>query len=88
MIFLVAETVAERVENEQAINERVNTITSHDIDEEVKRIRQRKGVSNYWILSKNDRVKAKNSIIKRIREEEEINMNLRYLARHRNEQFF
>ena len=33
------------------------------------------------------RVKAKNSIIKRIREEEDNNMNLRYLERHRDEQF-
>ena len=39
---MYAERVAERIENEQAIN----AITSHDIDEEVKRIRRREGVSN------------------------------------------
>ena len=38
-------------------------------------------------VSKNDKVTAKNSIIKRIREEEDNNMNLRYLERQRDEQF-
>ena len=47
---------------------------SHDIDVNRK-------------VSTNDKVKAKNSIITRIREEEINNMNLLYFERHRNEQF-
>ena len=76
-----AERVAERIEYEQAVNERVNAITSNDIYEEVERIRRREGVSSNRKVSQIDKAKAKNSIIKRIREEEYNNMNLRYFER-------
>ncbi|RNA13706.1 hypothetical protein BpHYR1_002638 [Brachionus plicatilis] len=36
-------------------------------------------------ISKNDRVKAKLKIIKRIKQDEEINLHLRYLEQNRNE---
>ena len=80
---MYAERLAERIETEQAVNERVNAKTSHDIDEEVK-------ITNKRIVSKSVsyKVKAKNSIIERIRAEEDENMNLRYIERRREEQPF
>lgn len=72
----------EREEKEKKISERINDIKKDEIKIEVEKIWKISGKIRTRI-SKNDREKAIKIISKRIREEEDANLHLNYLKRHK-----
>ncbi|CAF1032028.1 unnamed protein product [Brachionus calyciflorus] len=82
---MYAEREKERQEKQQAIDNRISTISESDIEAEVNKIWASNGLSTKRKrISKLDRENARKHISKRIRQEEENNVHLRYLERHRD----
>ncbi|CAF1100274.1 unnamed protein product [Brachionus calyciflorus] len=83
---MYAERNIERQERDKAIEERKKFVTAEEIDLEVRKIWKTNAVSNKSKrMSHLDRKQTRRNIFKRIREEEEYNLHIRFLERQRQE---